>query len=191
MKRLIVIFLSNLFLFSPALAMTVEEAYRAIPHKQTTFDPLSVRMNKEQANFLEGFFKLVDLAVVERVQTLIRFQTDGGRGVPFQHYQVQINNLLFQFRAMRVPTRQLENIHKLVIEAIEEQRGYFEMWHEAIDQGKPFKFKLTDSGPRHPLITSSHKKLIQSYNQLMRLFPKENQHNRQAFFDHLCALDFI
>jgi hypothetical protein len=34
-------------------------------------------------------------------------------------------------------------------------------------------------------------KLHEAYAELMRLFPEEGRQNRDAFFDHLCALDFL
>ena len=42
-----------------------------------------------------------------------------------------------------------------------------------------------------PLVQSSHNKLMKAYQLLNVQFPKEHAHNKAAFFDHLCALDFI
>ncbi|NIP39793.1 MAG: hypothetical protein GWO07_16190 [Candidatus Dadabacteria bacterium] len=44
---------------------------------------------------------------------------------------------------------------------------------------------------REDLVHSSSNKLKRAYSILMKKCPKENGHNRQAFFDDLCALDFI
>ena len=34
-------------------------------------------------------------------------------------------------------------------------------------------------------------RLHEAYGQLMRLYPEEGAQNRDAFFDYLCALDFL
>ena len=50
--------------------MTVEEAYKAIPHRYTPFEAGSASMTSQESRFLADFFGLVNLAIVERVQTL-------------------------------------------------------------------------------------------------------------------------
>jgi hypothetical protein len=42
-----------------------------------------------------------------------------------------------------------------------------------------------------PEVKEAHGKLLQAYNALMRAFPGETQRNKTAFYDHLCALDFL
>ena len=42
-----------------------------------------------------------------------------------------------------------------------------------------------------PNVQSASQKAHEAYSQLMGLYPAENAHNKQAFFDYLCALDFI
>lgn len=71
----------------------------------------------------------------------------------------------------------------MIREAIDEQHRYLSMWQESGQTGC--------FSPVAPLIRSSHGKLIAAYNDLMALYAQEGSHNRQAFFDHLCALDFI
>ena len=183
------VFLSALFLNS-AWALSIEEAYRAIPHKQTTFDSASAQMTHDEANYLHEFFSLVDLSMVERVQTLAWFHSNGDRGRPFGHYRTQISDLLSRMRILKVPNT-LKPVHKLVTEAIREQNGYFENWQHSMDRSEAFKYPLGARGPLHKNVTSSHNKLIQAYQILMKLYPEEIKHNQKAFFDHLCALDFI
>jgi hypothetical protein len=43
----------------------------------------------------------------------------------------------------------------------------------------------------HSKVRSSSANLQGAYGDLMRLFPSENATNKQAFYDYLCALDFI
>jgi hypothetical protein len=176
--------------YTHAAAMTIDEAYRAIPHQRTIFEDRSPGIDPKEAPFLREFFEQVDLAMVARVRTLMWFQSDGGRGAPFHQYEERIGEVLGHLKAMRVPGR-LVGPHRLVIEAIEGQRHYFAEWQAARDQGQPFQPRLVKGGGGHPLIQSSSGKLIAAYNALVRLHPQATAHNRQAFFDYLCALDFI
>jgi hypothetical protein len=40
-------------------------------------------------------------------------------------------------------------------------------------------------------VLDAHDHLIQAYNELMQLYPGESEHNKKAFYAHLCSLDFI
>ena len=82
-------------------------------------------------------------------------------------------------------------VRQRVVEAIEDQKAYFQEWESAQVASSPFKGALGSAGPRHALVTTFGQKLHQAYSELMRQFPKESAKNQQAFFDHLCALDFI
>ena len=44
---------------------------------------------------------------------------------------------------------------------------------------------------REPDVQKVHRDLLQAYNVLLAKFPKEPQVNRDAFYDYLCALDFL
>ena len=50
-------------------AISVEDAYRDIPHRYTPFESRSVKMSPKDAAVLQEFFRLLNLAIVERVQT--------------------------------------------------------------------------------------------------------------------------
>jgi len=63
-----------------------------------------------------------------------------------------------------------------------EQRSALEQWR---------KIALPTDLARHPLVASSSGKLHRAYAELLALFPQEDAHNKAAFFDYLCALDFI
>lgn len=159
------------------LSMPVDRAYQSIPHKQTTFNPVTASMNGVETGYLEKLFSIVDVAVVERVQTLLWYQTGGRRGENNNNYA----QILYQLKQMDVPDN-LKQAHELIQQAIGEQQQYF----SKIDTSTSYSFKAND-----PKIRMSHAKLIKAYNLLMALFPQANQHNKTAFFDHLCALDFI
>jgi len=189
MRRLISLFALSLILQPIASAITVEEAYRAIPHRYTAFEIKSAKMDPKEAAYLESFFRLVNLAIIERVQTLAWFQSNGRQGSSIQNYRKRVGELISQFGALAVP-KNLEEVCQQVVEAIKDQRTYFEEWEQATTKKEPFRYVL-GTGSRHPKVLASSQKLQQAYAQLMRVYPREEPHNQQAFFDHLCALDFI
>lgn len=153
-------------------AMTVDEAYAAIPHKKTRFDAAAATMGMAERQLLDIFFGLTDLAVAERVSAMIAIR-DG------KAYSGNYDAILARLAALDVPEK-LKRAHDLVTQAVREQRQYLGLMAagEAFSRGAP-------------LVHSSHQKLVAAYSELMRLYPQEGAHNRTAFFDHLCALDFI
>jgi hypothetical protein len=101
----------------------------------------------------------------------------GENGSRPRNYEQLIANI----GALSAPDR-LEPVKRLVGTAIEEQARYF----SSLDQSKKLSFNARDK-----LVQSSHAKLVNAYNLLMAQYPQESAHNNKAFFDHLCALDFI
>ena len=170
-------------------AMSVEEAYRAIPHRYTPFESKSVKMSPKDAAVLQEFFRLLNLAIVERVQAQTWFQSNGKRGVAFPNYQRSTDGLIAQLEALTQPDS-LKAVHRDVIDALRDQRAYFEEWQRAVHRGEPFRYP-PGASPHHPRVLSSSQKLQQAYGRLMQLYPQETERTKQAFFDHLCALDFI
>ena len=76
-----------------------------------------------------------------------------------------------------------------LIESIKEQQEFFNAWEKARGTDK---FELYSKNmANHPKVKSSHGKLLQTYYILKAAYPREDEQNLQAFYDHLCALDFI
>ena len=159
------------------MTMSVASAYKAIPHKQTPLRPDIAAMSDSEARFFERLFELTDIAMVERVQTLYWFQTQGSKGAKAPNYE----QILSQMDRLEVPGH-LVPVHGLIRQAIAEQQQYF------ADENNSRQFKFDSNAP---LIQSSHNKLMKAYQFLQVQFPNEGKHNKSAFFDHLCALDFI
>lgn len=153
----------------------VEDAYRAIPHRRTVFNVEAARMSPEERTYLTTLFTLVDLAVVERVDMLSALRQKQPVG------KDDYDAVLGQLGTVPVPSR-LRGVHQLVVSAIMEQRAALAQWRNG---GPPEQLG------GHALVVSSSTKLRQAYGELMQLFPEENGHNKAAFFDYLCALDFI
>ena len=78
--------------------------------------------------------------------------------------------LLAELRALALPAR-LQPVQRLVVEAVVAERAYLD-------------------GEASAVHTASAR-LHEAYGQLMRLYPEEGAQNRDAFFDYLCALDFL
>jgi len=170
-------------------AMSVEEAYRAIPHRYTPFEPKSVKMSPKDAAALQEFFRLLNLAIIERVQAQAWFQSNGKRGAAFPNYQRSTDGLIVQLEALTLP-QSLKTVHGNVIDALKDQRAYFEEWQRTVHRGESFRYP-PGASPHHPRVLSSSQKLQQAYGRLIQLYPQETERTKQAFFDHLCALDFI
>jgi hypothetical protein len=167
----------------PAVAATpigqtsVEDAYRAIPHRRTVFDVGTARMSSEEREYLRQLFELVDLGIVERVGTLGWLKSKGGHEPSPEGY----DRVVSQLKALSVPAR-LGSVHRLVSEAMVEQRAALAEWR---------KTAVPADLAGHPLVASSSGKLRRAYGELRALFPQEDGHNKAAFFDYLCAMDFI
>lgn len=91
------------------------------------------------------------------------------------------DQVVSQLDALSVPPR-LASVHRLVSEAMVEQRTALAEWR---------KTALPANLAGHPLVASSSGKLHRAYGELLTLFPQESAHNKAAFFDYLCAMDFI
>ncbi len=156
--------------------MTTKQAYDAIPHLQVTFEAAKAEsMPSEEAQYLERFFALVDLAVIERVQTMRAFHGNGGAD------NRNSMEILRRMEALPVPEK-LKTAHDLVVTAVFEEKQFLDAWRE----NRNTQISRTD-----PRLGSISRKLIQAYQIYMSGYPNEGEHNRNAFYQHLCALDFL
>ena len=176
-KLALIILVLSWFVVTSASALTVDEAYRAIPHRQTVFIAQQSRMPQEDKTFLVEFFNLIDQAIVERVQMQSELNSGNRSSLNPSAY----DQILEQLKMMPVPSK-FENIHQLVYEAIEDQGSYLEGWKNSGKSVAP---------GANAWVQSASQKLHQAYQLFMDLYPQESQHNKDAFFDYLCALDFI
>jgi hypothetical protein len=159
-------------------SMSVAQAYRAIPHNQVTYRSSESALKRAEAEYLEQAFSLVDLAVVERMSLLRTIQRNANRPLRLGNYE----QILKRFLTLAVPPG-LEYFHDQVVASIAEEKNYYEGLQE-----QP---SVTAVNLGHPLIQGPHRRLVASYQFLVSQFPQESQSNLQAFYEHLCALDFI
>jgi hypothetical protein len=163
-----------LLLNSSAFALEIDQAYRLIPHQQTTFKLHQSKIPKSEARSVAQLLSLAEQAMVERVDALANGPDKSG-------YLSRIDSILWQMDHLQVPAN-LERSREHILTAVQQHRTYFELHGSNGSQAK---------AARQQLIQSSHGHLISAYNRLMQTYPTETQHNKKAFFDYLCALDFI
>ncbi len=166
-----VIFLSLLAFSSNSLALDVAKAYRLIPHEQTPFYISKSNLPKSEANYIATLLTLSELAMAERVEAMMN-------GARKSNYDSDIEKVLDRLANLKTPSK-LKATYQHIVTAVEQHQAYFALTGS---NAKPKKQQL---------VQSSHQHLIAAYNGLMQLYPQETRHNKQAFFDYLCALDFI
>ena len=152
-----------------ASALSVEEAYRLIPHQQTIFQPASARMPASERAYLAAFFSAIDQAIVAKVSAR-RDTTVAQAYAPVWKAWEKLN-----------PPASLKAIQDKVKASIIDQQAFL----------LEIEKKQSSWNMSHPKVRSSSANLQGAYGDLMRLYPSENATNKQAFFDYLCALDFI
>jgi hypothetical protein len=152
-----------------AFAVSVEEAYRLIPHRRTVFHSESARMPAQERAYLAAFFGAIDQAIVAKVSSQCN-STVAQAYTPVWNAWKELN-----------PPTAFKATQEKVKAAIEDQQALL----------LEIESKQTRWNVSHPKVRSASGKLQAAYSDLMRIYPNENATNKQAFFDYLCALDFI
>ena len=167
-----------------ASELTVEEAYQAIPHKRTVFDTKASTLSTLQADALQQLFDLADRGIVLRVQGLRTLHSTSSSGD--HSVLLGYRSLASSVTSLRVPA-EIESARNLVLQSLQLHQQYFAtQFHTKQSGGKP------DTALRQNRdVTQASQKLIAAYGSLIKAFPNETALNRQAFYDYLCALDFL
>lgn len=164
------------------LPLTVPQAYRAIPHKRTEFNPAYSRVSEPERAYLTLMFQLVDEAVAVRVSGLRAFNGGDRNAETIDQYET-----LTSFISTIEPPPSLSQYHSDLHSALQAQQAFFKTWRTYgsgfTGQGNGYR--------NHPQVKTASAHLISAYQQLMQAFPDEDSVNKDAFFDHHCALDFI
>jgi hypothetical protein len=167
-----------------ANALTVEEAYRAIPHNRTVFDAHASKLSAVQINALKQLFDLSDKGVVLRVEGLNAFSSDNLSTIQsvLSGYRTLTSALL----SLQAPD-EIKPAQDLVLQSIQLHQRYFEArLHE-----REASDKVELLYRRNPEVGLASQKLQAAYGVLMNRFPNEPAVNQRAFYDYLCALDFL
>ena len=175
---ILALFACSFYISLHSYSLTIEEAYSAIPHRRTEFDYNSAKMSLEEKTYLSEVFELTDLATIEKVNMLMWLGSNGQKGEVAKHY----SNIISSLYNLNPPSG-LDNFHNLIISSIKEQKETLFKWKIS-----SFDYSMIRS---ESLVRSSSKKLKSAYRILKKQYPGESSYNKRAFFDHLCALDFI
>ncbi len=159
---------------SSAHALGVDQAYQLIPHQRTVFELHKTNLPASEAAQVARLLTLAEKAMVERVNAL-------HNGARKTGYKSRIDSILWQIEQLQVPG-QVTAARDHILVAVQQHRSFFELQHVSGNDA---------NASRNQLVHSSHRHLISAYNVLMGAYPNETRQNRQAFFDYLCALDFI
>ena len=165
----------------PAWGMTPEEAYAAIPHKRTLFDPASSGATGQSAS-LARLFAMSDRGVVLRVEGMRAHSAGDARalGRVLADYDALIELLKGErFDASIAPARDL------IVAAMQGQRRYL-----ASRPAGTVSLERADLS-RTAEVREASRNLHRAYDLLKKQFPRETARNVSAYYDHLCALDYL
>jgi len=164
--------------------LTVVEAYQAIPHNRTVFDVQASKLSAAHTDALRKLFELSDRGIVLRVEGLRAFWS--GTNNDIQSVLSGYRALATALSSLQAPA-DIKPAQDLVLQSIQLHQRYFEA-----------KLREKESGAKVDLayrqnqdVNQASQKLQTAYGVLMRSFPNEPTVNRQAFYDYLCALDFL
>lgn len=168
-----------------AKALTISEAYAAIPHRQTPYNPQISPLEITDAEFLSVLFTLTDEAMRLRVEALNQLYNNYEYAY-MNDYNMKYDEVLKRLR--RLPaTGAAKTAQYIIIDAIQEQKDFLNKWAEAPQE----ELQSYRDYKSHKAVRNSHRALLRAFGILMDAFPQEDPQNKKAFFDHLCALDFI
>lgn len=170
--------------------ITVQEAYEEMAHRHASLDPASAGFTRDEAAYLSRLFELVDLAIVEKAQAWTWFQSEGRKGKSLAEYRDRVDVLVARLDALPAPEN-LRQVQALLVDAIGDQRTFFETWTKALEVGARGQDNREVYKSRGLHLKNSSQKLHQAYGMLMDLFPNAGQQNFDAFYDHLCVLDLL
>jgi hypothetical protein len=165
-----------------AHAMTVEEAYAAIPHKRTVFDGNASRLSAAHVDSLKRLFASSDQGVVLRVE---------GLRVLRSAEAAQLRKTINDYRALASAlaslnvSAEIKPAQDLIAQAIADHQRFFET--KLRDNAALAKRDAAFTAD----INQASQKLHRAYDVLMKAFPNEPATTKAAFYDYLCALDFL
>ena len=169
-------------LLSSALALTVDEAYKSIPHRRMEYSAAKSTLPSNVSRELEKLFKLSDEALVGRIETMKGLQQN--HTDVFSAYQTKIEKVISGLDEIKDP--ELAQLTTLLKNAIKSQGEYFSNWHSALVSGQSYHSVGSDTDVRN-----ASSSLQQLYSMLTQKYPKEHPDNLDSFYQHLCALDFL
>ena len=159
-------------------AIPIEKAYKLASRRRTPFQPNRARMPQVEADYLNTLFALTDAALAERVSIEVKLKA----GQRHDRERSNYRQILDSLRRLDTPTHLIPT-EALIFRAVSGQRSYIESWVPAGPNARV--------DPGDPLVQNANKSLAKATEFLLKLYPGENPETKQAFQDHLSALDFL
>jgi len=166
---------------APAAAMTTEEAYAAIPHRRTTFEPPASGLPPAQSESLQRLFAFTDRGVVLRVQSMVARRN--GDAKETKRVLDGYDALIEETRTARMAP-EVVTARDQVVEALQMHRKFL------ASRPTGFTFPRAELAST-PDVSQASRKLQGAYGALMKSFPGESPKHKQSFYDYLCALDYL
>ena len=167
-----------------SLDLSVDDAYGAIPQRRTEIEFAGSRIPKADQDYLQIAFAVIDQGVLLRVANYQSFK----RGKTADPLTISRMDRLITFWQSVDPPSQLKIYHKRIEQALADQRTFFDEWRT---QGSGFPYAQGTNLGSHPKVIASSAALKEAYEILMHTYSSEDPHNKRAFFDYHCALDFL
>ncbi len=158
MPKMLCVFLALSGPGSALLAVSVDEAYRLIPHRQTIFQSASAQMPGAESAYLVAFFQAIDQAIVAKVSS--------SRGSTVAQAYAPVWTAWAQLQ----PPSALKATRERVKAAIEEQQAFL----------LEVERKQTGWNMSHPRVRSASAKLEAAYGDLMRIYGNEGATSRHS-----------
>ena len=165
-----------------AKALSVDEAYAAIPHQRTAFDAGASKLSASQISALQQLFNHSDRGTVLRIEGMGAAKS--GNMQASKRILADYASLASDLAAQRVPP-ELKPVQHLIGQALQDHKQFFAQRLQERQAQARFDPAFT------PDVHQASQKLHRAYSVLMQSFPGEPTINKKAFFDRLCALDFL
>ena len=162
-------------------AMSVEEAYAAIPHRRTVWTKDDTTVPTGEREYLAAIFQALDQAVVVQVVGVRSYSRKDFEGFDAE---ANLDRLIEYVQDAHVPPG-LSDYNSQIVAALSGERQFFRDWKD-----DPDRFDYAQQLQSHQALTRSDAALHVAYQDLLSRYPRESQSNRDAFYDYLCAADF-
>lgn len=167
---------------------SAKKPYEIISDARVKFDKDTAKMSDAEKQYLYDLFYIADLAFRERMIMLDFFRKRQDIAY-IDRYNVSIDELLKGFKIIEAPNVDLGKVEMHIVNALKDQRRFFNEWHEA--WGTKKYDQLQENFTTHPHVRNNHSRLVKAHNILKENYRRESKENLQAFSDHIRALDFI
>jgi hypothetical protein len=161
--------------FFTRVGCSLGEAYAKIPHRRTPFNARRSPMDEVTKRDVSRLLSIADRGVVLRVRLTEELARGGDGSELIELYEP----LLLELKTVGSP--KINEVSSLLESVLMDHRQFFSDWAAGAHGG----------GLSHPIVTRSSSRLHRAYAILLGISPDEESANKQAFFDSLCALDFI